>query len=55
MNNFCKFCTAGSVEEIKKCGDKYCPYWKYRRYNMKWQRKKKKEVILAFSYDGCIA
>jgi hypothetical protein len=55
INSFCQSCTAGNIEEIKNCQDRNCPFYKYRRSNMKWQKRKRKKIELCIPYDGSIA
>jgi len=57
MNDFCLSCVANDIEEIKKCTDRNCPFWRYRRSNLSYQVKKrrKKEVKLQIPFDGSIA
>ncbi len=41
MNDFCMYCVGGVKEEIRKCDDNNCPFYRDRRMNMEWQNHKK--------------
>lgn len=43
MNKFCLFCVGGwyNRKEVRECKDKYCPFWRDRFENLKWQNGKR--------------
>lgn len=42
MNIFClKGCTGGDIKEIKRCNDRYCPFYPFRRANLNYQNKRR--------------
>lgn len=44
MNDFCiKDCTGGDIKEIKECDDYYCPFYKFRYFNLEYQNRRKKD------------
>lgn len=40
MNDFCKFCCGGDKQQVKECGDKFCPFYRDRRANLDYQENK---------------
>lgn len=43
MNDFCLYCVGNNKQEVKKCKDRDCPFWYYRRANLDWQERELKE------------
>lgn len=38
MNIFCeKDCTGGDYKEIKRCADRWCPFYSFRFMDLAWQ------------------
>jgi hypothetical protein len=45
LNDFCLYCVGGykNRQEIFACSDRKCPFYRFRRYNLEYQEKRKNE------------
>lgn len=37
MNDFCLYCTGNDKQEVVKCRDKKCPFYRDKWANLNWQ------------------